>query len=510
MLRLGHRPERPASAAAGSTLLRVVEEVWVGVVETRSEVDRLASSPDRGGDLVSGNASRTSPGAGDDSGAGILRTSPDSFALVCVTAGARPYEMPSPSPETDPLEQDAPRLVAALREASSIAAEAIDAVLEPGSTARAAGERLGVDKKLAWKLLRFARAAGPTAILQARPGRRGWEILLPALAQAGFAEARLAALRSSIAELHAALDDPMLGIDLASYEASRPRRSAGVASDAERRIRSAHLATRPGSVLTGRAKVLTYLVGRNRSDPDQVDLTVFELFDQIERQIPGEMLPVANCEMPEEELRRRLPAGMDLKSVPGRGGPLPPLVESASSPGLVGHELHAMDLHGMPTVGFTQRDPNRSGPLRMAFADHLPACGAIFSDGDRDGAEIVLGLPVQGWIEHAVLEVLWLRDVPSGGPPRASSHFPASGIPVHDLKSCPRVEVIERLDRCDDLALPSSLRTARAAHRRMIEEGLEFLGESYENFEHWRYVVECPSLRSQLMMRWPMAPRSPE
>ena len=70
--------------------------------------------------------------------------------------------------------------------------------------------------------------------------------------------------------------------------------------------------------------------------------------------------------------------------------------------------------------------------------------------------------------------------------------------------------MIERLDRCDDLALPPSLRTARAAHRRMIEEGLEFLGESYENFEHWRYVVECPSLRSQLMMRWPMESRSPE
>jgi hypothetical protein len=55
------------------------------------------------------------------------------------------------------------------------------------------------------------------------------------------------------------------------------------------------------------------------------------------------------------------------------------------------------------------------------------------------------------------------------------------------------------------LDLPEPLRRANAGYRTLVSEALRFLGEPYEAFEHWRYAVECPPMRSMLLVRRPMA-----
>ncbi|MGA1394143.1 MAG: hypothetical protein ACO38W_13410 [Phycisphaerales bacterium] len=55
------------------------------------------------------------------------------------------------------------------------------------------------------------------------------------------------------------------------------------------------------------------------------------------------------------------------------------------------------------------------------------------------------------------------------------------------------------------LDLPEPLRSANADDRTLVSEALRFLGEPYEAFEHWRYAVECPPMRSMLLVRRPMA-----
>ncbi len=414
----------------------------------------------------------------------------------------------TPSSTSDPLDHEAPRLADALRQASERAAFAIEATLDPGSSARGAGERLGIDKKLAWKLLTFARESMPTAMLQARPGRRGWSILLAAFERAGLDGDRLGALRASVDTLTAVLADPDLEIDLAAFESSRPHRARGAANDRDRRIRTSHAASRSSAVVASDAKITTYLLTRSPRDPRRVDMTVLQLFDRPERQVPGPPLPIANLEQSDAELIAGLPEGTDPNSVFGRRGPLPPLLERASSPGVVGVELGEMAFDdGKTAVGFSQRDPRRAGPLRLAFGERLAAAGPLFADdeGAEGHDEISMGMPVQSWAGVGVLEVLWHRALPSGGPPQASSHVPVVGIPPGGWRHAPQVETISTFGRCDSLALPVSVQGAKVMHRMAVEEALEDLGETYESFEHWRYLVECPSMRSLMLLRWPMA-----
>ena len=54
-----------------------------------------------------------------------------------------------------------------------------DVVPEPGAV-RACGRGLGIDKNLAWRLVRLAEASDLAGVLSSRPGRRGWALAIAA------------------------------------------------------------------------------------------------------------------------------------------------------------------------------------------------------------------------------------------------------------------------------------------------------------------------------------------
>jgi hypothetical protein len=414
------------------------------------------------------------------------------------------------APESsDPLEQRLPRLGAALREAAAATAAAIEAALPAGATARSASGHLGIGRRLAWHALAFAKAETPLAMARVRPGRRGWNALLAAFERAGAGPERLERLGQAIDRLQEAIDAASAAFDLEAViaGAAAPRRPAGPSPGPL--LRRAHHANRPSAIFTCRAKVLAVLVTRNRIDPERADVTALQLFDTIERRQPGPILPLAACEAGDDRLRASLPAGADLSKVLGRRGPLPPVLVGASSPGVCGAELHACEIASGTAVGFGSRDPRRRGPLRVATGEWLPMAGPIFAEqppGSDDGAESNQAMVVNGWLEHAVLDLLWHREVRHGGDPIASIHSP-SGDSVETWKESPLIESISAFDRCSGLQLPDALRSANAAYRAMLEEGLGFLGETYGAFEHWRYAVECPPMRSMLLVRRPLAMR---
>ena len=411
------------------------------------------------------------------------------------------------APESlDPLEQRAPRLGAALREAAVAVSDAIALVLPPGSTTRAASERLGVGRRLAWHLLAFARARGPLEMASVRPGRRGWTSLLAAFERTEAGGERLERLRGAIDRLQAAIDEATREFDLDAFIAGAAARSAEGSPTPPSLIRRVHHASRQLAIFSCRAKVLTLLVTRNRLDPECADVSGLQLFDTVERRVPGPILPLAICEVDDDRVRASLPEGADLSTVLGREGPMPPVLVEASSPGVCGVELQPCTMPSGTAVGFGSRDPRRRGPLRIAVGEWSPMAGPIFGEAGSDD-ECSHAMVVNGWVEFAVFDVLWHREVSHGGEPIASIH--CSGVEeAASWKETPLVEVISTFGRSDDLRLPDPVRSAGPAYRAMLRKGFDFLGEPYEAFEHWRYFVECPPMRSMLLFRRPLAERS--
>lgn len=413
------------------------------------------------------------------------------------------------APCDDPIEQASPRLATALREAAAATAAIVAATLPPGTSSRTAGERLGVSKKTSWLLLALARATSPVEMAKARPGTRGWASLLRGFDAVGAPPALLAALRESVARLHSAIEAEREEVDLDALVAGRLPR-AGTTTNRGRLLRRAHFESRKTAAAAVRAKVGIDLVTPSRRDPSRVDVTRLQLFDGFERLVPGELIRIGSVETPDEHLRAWMPEGADLREAFGRQGPLPPLLEELSSPGMVGVELHASngkaDGSGGSGVWFSQRHPARRGRITLAFGEWFPALGEVYAEaGGRN--EACVGMGVWGWAEYAVLDVLWHRDLPAGGSFSAKC-VPPSAAPGHGpWASVAELAVTARFESDTRPELPAPLRSASVAYRRLLRRGLEHLGETYEAFEHWRYFVECPPLRSGLILWRPMAQR---
>ena len=346
-----------------------------------------------------------------------------------------------------------------------------------------------------------------------RPAANAWVAIVEALRRVGLGTDRLERLQRSIDRLHTEIGEVSQDLDLDAFVAAGVVRESESASKA--RLRRAHHATRGTSTFASRAKFLIHLVTRSRRNPEQADVTVLQLMDSLERQIPGPVVRVVACEASSAQLTAALPAGADLSKVLGREGPLPPLFAELSSPGLIGSELHATSSDGRPAFGFGERDPRRTGPLRIACGEWIPSLGPIHvpreARSESEAAvpsQVQLVMPIYAWMEFAVCEVLWHRDVPHGGPPVASTHVGRVGESLDMLGSSPAIDVLGSFERCPSTTLPEVLRSATPTYRGLLQKAFDFLGEPYEAFEHWRYLVECPPMRSTLLVRRPLAERS--
>lgn len=446
-------------------------------------------------------------GIGHRSGHGYpsaARRTPDAQRHLHAT-----HAMPEPPESNDPIARASPSLATNLIEASDAARRAMDASLPPGASVRSASERLGLGRDAAWRFLSFARATSPLEMAKARPGRRAWRAILEALERADCDAELVETLRDAVDRLADAAGRPFQGSsNLTEYLARQAPQSDADRSTRHRLIRRTHLATRATSVAVIRSKLMLYLVVPAARSPGRADTVVLQLLDGVQRLVPGDMLPLATVETSDERLRSNLPEGTDLSTVLGRQGPVPPLLEDVSSPGVVGDEVRPMRRGGLPTAGFTAQNPNRVGPLRLAFGEWVPDAGPTCRAADDPAGEVVFLTAVRGWSEFAIFEVLWHRDIPADGAFEASSHAANLHISAAEVKDEPRLDVISTFDRCDSPTLPSPLGSANPTYRALLRRGLDAVGCRYEDFEHWRYFVECPPMRSYLLIRRPLAPRS--
>jgi hypothetical protein len=323
------------------------------------------------------------------------------------------------------------------------------------------------------------------------------------LGESKVAAADVVAIREAIGRLERAIDDD--GLDRRSIVNRWPRDARRQRLEWERHARDSYATQRRLWPVAGRSKILAWAVSPHRGEPGMADAVSVLLYDEIERTIPGERLFIAEPVWIDAAIARHLPAGADPSTLIGRRGPLPPLLEEHSSPDVVGREVHPIrnPLGGM-VVGFSERDPARRGPLCLAFGQHLPRIGPL---AGGEGDVVTWSLDITAPVEFAVLDLLWPRDLPSGGPweARLVTGGTEAGSPPEGLIHRVGPQAPYEAGEVPALDLPGPLMSVLPQYRAALEAAVGELGRRLEDFEIWRVQARYPLARTAFVAQRPLA-----
>lgn len=397
-----------------------------------------------------------------------------------------------------PLHRRSPAAADALVRLHTAVGTLLDGRLAKGASVREVGRVLGIGSHLSWKLLAFRRAADVDAMAESLPGRRGWRTILGAFEEDEASRPAGDAVRAALAEFDRFAEDGTT--DRTTRISPRSRSTSAPSGPLAKARAEEYLRHRRSWPIYGRAKIVTWLVSR---DPYRSDLGAFAslmIFHGLERNTPGAPLEIASPIMRDHEIRERVPPEVDPRQLFGRQGPMPPLIESLSSPGVVGRELQVID-EDTGSIGFTEVDPARAVPLTLAFGAFLPAMGPLQGGPDD---RVNLSLPTMGAIEVGILDLFWLRDLPAGGPweVRPTAVTLQAGSEVIDWNKStgfPEIESAIESSTPTDVALPEPLRELSPTYRAGLRSAAAALGRELDEFELFRTVVHHPTPRMNVL-----------
>lgn len=394
------------------------------------------------------------------------------------------------------LHRRSPEAASALDALHAAAKEVLDAELPLGASVRVTQAHFEISLRLAWALLSFRRATSLDVMLAAMPGQQGWTTWLTRLDATIDAE-RVAAIRAAKDRFDRAIR--AADVDL-KVIASRPPGDARRHRLAwERYARESNEMYRRVWPVAGRAKIVAWAISPNQDDPGLADVVSVMLYDEIERTISGDPILIARQVIGDADIGDHLSPGIDPSTIFGRGGALPPLLEAYSAPGVVGREVQPIpDSRGGSSIGFTERDPTRTGPLFLTFGSYVPRAGPL-TGGEDDSLE--WSLQVQAPVEHAVLHLLWPRDLPAGGPWRVkvvAGGRPAGRITGKFTESSPLLRAPFESGRARTLDLPGPLASVLPIYRAAVAAAVGQLGRGLDDFDILQVQTRFPIPRTAL------------
>lgn len=375
--------------------------------------------------------------------------------------------------------------------------------------ARACARTLGLDKSLGWKIHQIAFCTESVDALSAMPGSRGWEIALQGLATAGADAEAVARVRTAhLAFERALLDGRIDRKTLAGMVAALADNDSG----RRQILRMRKSATESSALLYGAhmvARIGAYLVMPSRSKPGFVDLAALTILEGIERRRPGNPWPIYTpmFRHPTGSLAMQLATELALDA-DDKGG-FRSLVRSLSSPDLGRDEIAPSAIPGSRAITFLSRSASRGAPLRLAFAESLPAAGSAYATPGDD--EVYMGLPPGTPCDMAVFDVLIHRDVARGSDPESryslrqiSSNSSPDEISaaMHEHNELP---VDAEVTRPESLRLAGMLSSANSAYEALAGRATQAFGYRASDFEIFRTAVEYPPVPGMLITSWRLA-----
>ena len=240
-----------------------------------------------------------------------------------------------------------------------------------------------------------------------------------------------------------------------------------------------------------KTRLTASLVASGRG-PGGISIGNAGFFDRIARTRPGLPWPILRrsvaVDHEVEGIRRHQPLG--------DGEPLPTVLRSLSSRGIVGREVRAGHRHDFETIDLADVPAGRSGRLRLFHAEALPDAGSI-----PPGAiePYVHTEPMLLPTELLIVDLLVHPDIGRHTEPTASLH--ATSVSPESLTSwsdAVRLPLEAQVARVDSIRLPARLSALDSGYRKTLDRVAQALGARLADFEVFRLVLPHPPFGSMV------------
>ena len=236
-----------------------------------------------------------------------------------------------------------------------------------------------------------------------------------------------------------------------------------------------------------KTRILATLVAPG-SGPGLVSLGNVGCFDRIARSRPGLPWPILRqstaVETGTEGIQRHRPLG--------DGEPLPSVIRSISSPGIVGSELRPGYRHDFATIDLADVPPARSGQLRVFHAEALPDAGTIAAGAIEP---YVHTDPVLLPTEFAIIDLLVHRNIARHTEPATSLR--ATSVAPERSTSWQ-----------DSIRLPARLAGLDEGYRKTLEHVAHALGTRLGDFAIFRVAIPHPPFGAMVVTSCELAGRA--
>ncbi len=363
---------------------------------------------------------------------------------------------------------------------------ALDVALPGGYGARSLGRALKLQRMTAWRCWTVAHLEDPSSAIRVMPGKRAWATILKRCAESGAARTDIEALRAAVNRLESLI--ATRGVDRTVMRAVA---GGATGSDAERAAlvearRTAALGTSKACGVHASGVAMAHLLAGGPS-PSTLTLGTAVVFAGLVRNLPGEDWPI---------MRRSVACGGEDPSAGdlhghhplGDGGELPSVIQSVSSPGIVGAQLRAgTPASDFETISLCDVPAFRRQRLRVAVAEYVPS---VDLDPTRAIEPIKLLAPVQLPADVLVCDVLIHRDLVR----RSEPEVRMSGTPVvPELLTwwgAPApLPLGTSMLRVESIALPERIAEAEGGYREALGRVAKAQGASLDHYDMFRVVV---------------------
>ena len=377
--------------------------------------------------------------------------------------------------------------------------QALEATVDEPTMARAAGRTLGLDKTIAWKLVRIAYATDPGEVFGVLPGPRGWTRVYAALDATDIGESATGLLRRAVDALDAEASARGIARSrIRSWSAgATPAATDRGASEVER-VRETLTKANTAIWGIGGTAIFRTIIARPGDEPGAFGIATVTTLHGLHRTRPGPEWPI------HREIRVQDGERADVTTID---------CTDLCSPGSLDD---AGVVEGRAGLFRTFRG-DRTGPsdrVDLVFAEVLTPTTSMFSAIRNEQVE--LELPIRVPATLAVIDAFVHDDLSW---PTAPQHWAYSDIgaipmpvaqqPLHRMPMTERIEEPARIQP-DDLAptAPAISDDARQAHATAIQRVLEAIECDAANFTRHRLRVSHPPLSSSIRMAWPMTVES--
>ena len=356
---------------------------------------------------------------------------------------------------------------------------------------------LGLNKNLAWKLVKIVKANDPIEAVQHIPGESGVRILLDAFKEHGAGKRELEAVRDAVAEFdrmvtvhtgNRASLELMLG-SLAPGSLDRGRLEAG-----------RKLAFQGNSSTLGvqaRARLSLQIVAPSATEEGMVDIAAVGGLVGFRRLRSNATWPLLTTQGFTDDDRDPGPI-MRTPLVEGSGLPL--LADFCSKPL---PELRALQSAAGVTYELCEGPVGHTAESTCIFGWYTRALGSVYARGEDPVAEFILALHTP--VEAAVFDILVHRDLPFEGEPELKMFSAMHGQPAFPISQHGRYEIPGKPTLQNLGAEPPVVATAHfPRYRELIEFTAEKAGWNLSEFRGYRLELRYPPIPSASVMTYPL------